>query len=255
MLIIGVDWSTRLLTFLTGHDKSYTATIRFGVSTITDDADGEALIHTDTSLLTDADIAAAVPRLSGDILQTPSTVSAIRVGGERAYTRVRAGEHVVLEPRPVTVTRFDVGPLHRGVDTQAVAWCEAEAIVDVSSGTYVRALARDLGDLVGVGAHLRSLRRTRSGPFTVADSVPLSLLESMGGLGGRLVPPGAAVRRFLPILQVDDDAAERIRHGQRIEAGETTEPVVAIVDPRGGLVAVADASEPRLRLLAVVPTA
>ena len=171
LLILGIGPSTRLLTHMVGLDKTYTATIALGAATTTDDAEGEVTETTDASHVTAVDLAAPMAALTGDIAQRPSSVSAIKVDGERAYARVRAGEQVELEARPVTVARFEALAFRGG----PVA--EVDVVVDCSSGTYIRALARDLGAALGVGGHLIALRRTRIGPFVVdgapgADALP-----------------------------------------------------------------------------------
>lgn len=255
VLVLGVEWSTRLLTFLLGHDKSYDATIRFGRTTVTDDAEGETLDVSDTAGLTDGAIAAALPRLTGSIDQVPAAVSAVKVAGQRAYARVRAGEDVQLAPRAVTVSTFEVGPLRSGGMPGGPAWCEVDAHLDVSAGTYIRALARDLGEAVGTGAHLTALRRTRSGPFTLSDATPLAVLESAGDLAGRLLPAGDAAARFLPSIVVAAAEAAQVRHGQRLPGRGTGQGVVAVRDTAGDLIAVADDTGDTLRYLAVTPAA
>ena len=160
LLLVGVNKATRLLTFLVGADKSYTATIRLGVATVTDDAEGETLAVADAGAardLSEERIAAAIAALTGAIEQIPSAVSAIKVNGVRSYARVRDGEEVALAARPVRVDRFDVLARRDG------PYVDLDVAVDVSSGTYVRALARDLGAALGVGGHLTALRRTRVG--------------------------------------------------------------------------------------------
>lgn len=161
VLVCGVERGTRLLGHLALDTKAYVATIRLGATTVTDDAQGDVVATADPSDVTDAAIAVGVAALTGTIEQVPSTVSAIRVDGRRAYERVRAGEQVVLAARPVTVSRFTV-LARRGPDL--------DVEVDCSSGTYVRALARDLGAGLRVGAHLTALRRTRVGPFVLAHA-------------------------------------------------------------------------------------
>ncbi|WP_068402637.1 tRNA pseudouridine(55) synthase TruB, partial [Kribbia dieselivorans] len=185
VLILGVGRATKLLTFLVGADKAYTATVRLGQATITDDAEGEVIGAPERSAagLSRDEIVAAARPLTGDIDQVPSAVSAIKIDGKRAYHRVRSGEDVDLPARPVTVARFDVGEL-RPVelpDGQRVLDCDIE--VEVSSGTYVRALARDLGAALGVGGHLTALRRTRVGGFRIADCTDLDDLITAGEAG------------------------------------------------------------------------
>lgn len=170
LMILGVERGTRLLGHLTGMDKTYEATIRLGIATNTDDAEGEPLSSPGAHLAAvGPHIAAGVAALTGPIQQVPSSVSAIKVKGQRAYALVRRGEEVSLAARPVTVSRFDV------LDVRAGAWAnrpviDLDVIVECTSGTYVRALARDLGASLGVGGHLTRLRRTRIGPFTLAHA-------------------------------------------------------------------------------------
>ena len=179
VLVLGLGPGTRLLTYLVGTDKTYRATIRLGQATVTDDAEGEVVGGADASGLTAADISSEVARLTGPIQQRPSSVSAIKVDGRRSYARVRAGEEVELAARPVTVHRFDVLD-HRAGCRGGRAVLDLDVEVDVSSGTYVRALARDLGAALGVGGHLTALRRTRVGPFD------LSTRPHPGAARGRL---------------------------------------------------------------------
>ncbi|WP_268921164.1 tRNA pseudouridine(55) synthase TruB [Mycobacterium interjectum] len=160
VLVIGVDRATKILGLLTAAPKSYAATIRLGQTTSTEDAEGEVLQCVPAGQLTDAAIAAAVDGLRGDIEQVPSAVSAIKVDGRRAYRLVREGHAVELAARPVRIDRFEVLAVRR--DGEVI---NLDVEVDCSSGTYVRALARDLGAALGVGGHLTSLRRTRVGRF------------------------------------------------------------------------------------------
>ena len=179
VLVLGIGRATRLLTFLVGCDKDYTATIPLGQSTITDDAEGEVTASTAADGVTTEQLQAAVGRLTGDIQQVPSSVSAIKVKGERSYARVRAGEDVELPPRPVTVSRFHVLRTRAG-DVDGIPVLDVDVEVTVSSGTYVRALARDLGDTLGVGGHLTAKGCTRVGAFTLDRAHDL---ESLGAVG------------------------------------------------------------------------
>jgi tRNA pseudouridine55 synthase len=169
VLVLGIGRATRLLTFLVGCDKDYTATIRLGQATITDDAEGEVTAIAPADGVTPERLATAVADLTGELQQVPSSVSAIKVNGERSYHRVRAGEEVDLPARPVTVSRFDVLATRAG-DVDGIPVLDVDVEVTVSSGTYVRALARDLGAALGVGGHLTALRRTRVGAFTLPEA-------------------------------------------------------------------------------------
>lgn len=173
VLVIGVERATKVLGLLTATSKSYAATIRLGQTTSTEDAEGELLQSVSAAGVTDDGVAAAVGALRGDINQVPSAVSAIKVGGRRAYQLARAGEAVELAARPVRIDRFAVKATRRTADL-----VDLDVEVDCSSGTYIRALARDLGDALGVGGHLTSLRRTRVGRFDLSHAVPLDELAS-----------------------------------------------------------------------------
>lgn len=243
VLVLGVGRATRLLTYVTGADKDYTATVRLGVRTSTEDAEGETLTVTDASGVAVADVAAAAAALRGDLLQVPSAVSAIKVDGQRAYARVRNGEQVELAARPVTVARFDVlGAVPAaavGADGTQVAVLDVEVAVTCSSGTYVRALARDLGDALGVGAHLTVLRRTRVGGYgldvartvealdATPDDVPLDVL-----------PMADAARAAFPVRALTEPEARALSYGQGVPVGDAPDGPVAAIAPDGTLVAV-----------------
>ncbi|HET7397139.1 MAG TPA: tRNA pseudouridine(55) synthase TruB [Intrasporangium sp.] len=254
VLVLGVDKGTKLLTFLVGSDKAYAATIRLGQATVTDDAEGEAtdtLGVSDTAALR-ARLPTAVGRLTGDIEQVPSSVSAIKVEGVRSYTRVRRGDDVDLPARPVRVGRFDVRAVRPATvaldDARQVGVLDVDVEVEVSSGTYVRALARDLGAALGVGGHLTALRRTRVGRFGLDDAVALGVLEAQAAEGGiPLLPLALAARAFLPVHDVTAEEAWRLSHGGRVPSAEVRAPAVAAIDPAGGLVAVLDESGPTAR--------
>lgn len=256
VLVLGVNQGTKLLTFLVGSDKTYTATVRLGQTTITDDAEGEVTATHDASGVTDEAIDAAVRDLTGDIQQVPSAVSAIKIKGVRSYARVRSGEQVELPARPVTVHRFDVGDRRRtSVAGQAVVDLDVE--VEVSSGTYVRALARDLGAALGVGGHLTALRRTRVGGFGLDRAVPLTELEALVEADEPLplVPLAEAAAAHLPVREVDADEADHLRHGRRLRSRTDGAARVAAVGPGGDLVAVIDESGPTVRTHVVLPAA
>ncbi|MFD9895312.1 tRNA pseudouridine(55) synthase TruB [Amycolatopsis sp. NPDC059027] len=213
VLVLGIERATKLLGHLALDRKTYLATLSLGRSTTTDDAEGEILADADPAALakiTDEDIAAGIAKLTGDIQQVPSAVSAVKIDGKRAYARVRAGEEVVLPPRPVSVYRFDLLATRREEDR-----IELDAVVECSSGTYVRALARDLGAGLGAGGHLQALRRTTVGPFTLAKARTLDQLEDKPELSLDL---DAAVAAAFPRRDLDAATARAIRHGQRIPA-------------------------------------
>ena len=244
VLVLGVGRATKLLTFLVGCDKGYAATVRLGESTVTDDAEGDVVASADASDVSRAALDAAVAGLTGAIQQVPSSVSAIKIDGQRSYARVRSGEDVELAARPVTVSRFavlDVRTAGTGLDV--------DIEVEVSSGTYVRALARDLGSALGVGGHLTALRRTRVGRYAIADAVPLESLEPGGPVP--LVSMGDAARAQFALHELTAEEATAVGHGQRIPIASEGEPVVAALGPDGSLVAMLDESGPEARPIVV----
>jgi tRNA pseudouridine55 synthase len=210
VLVIGVERSTKLLNHLVLTDKTYRATIRLGAATTTDDAEGDITTVADASGLSLEQIVAVIERLSGAIMQKPSSVSAIKVDGQRAYARVRAGEDVDLDARPVSIDRFSL----EGEPRRADGFCDLDVIIDCSSGTYVRALARDLGAELGVGGHLTALRRTRVGPFELGDALTL---EALAELEDPIVLPlPAAIAVAMPIRQLTEDEAAELSFGRTI---------------------------------------
>lgn len=222
VLVLGVNSSTRLLTYLVGEDKTYEATIRLGSTTVTDDAEGDVLTVADSAAIaavTDDAIARGIADLTGDIEQRPSAVSAIKVDGKRAYDRVRAGEDVVLAARAVRVDRFDVVDTRRTPD-----FIDVNVVVDCTSGTYIRALARDLGSALGVGGHLTALRRTRVGAFTLDQSVTPDDISESG-----VVPAAEVAGSLFPSWELTADQELNIRHGKRIPADLPDTPLVAAV--------------------------
>jgi tRNA pseudouridine55 synthase len=206
VLVCGVERGTKLLGHLALDTKAYTATLRLGAATTTDDAEGESLGGADPSGVPDDAVAVAMAALTGAIQQVPSAVSAIKVDGRRAYARVRAGEQVVLPARPVTVSAFTL-LARRGPDLDVAVEC--------SSGTYVRALARDLGAALGVGGHLTALRRTRVGPFTLGHARTLDELTAAPALSLTL---DAAVAVAFPRRDVDPAMATDLTHGRPLPA-------------------------------------
>jgi tRNA pseudouridine55 synthase len=225
VLVVGVERATRLLGHLSGGDKRYVATIRLGESRDTDDAQGEVLTAADASGVDEAAVHAGITRLTGEIRQVPTRISAIKVDGERAYALARAGQEVELAARPVTVSAFDLLAVRR-VGT----FLDLDVDVTCSSGTYVRALARDLGAGLGVGGHLTALRRTRVGPFGIDAAHTLeALAETL-----ELVPLREAAGVLFPRRDLDADAARIVGHGGWIPAlaDGGTGPAAAF-DPQG----------------------
>jgi tRNA pseudouridine55 synthase len=238
LLILGVEAATRLLTFIVGLDKTYEATIRLGAITDTDDADGTIEKTTDAGATDPAAIAAAIAALTGEISQVPSRVSAIKVSGRRAYDLVRAGEEVELTARTVTVSRFDVLRERRpAIGGAAGRFVDLDVVVDCTSGTYIRALARDLGAALGVGGHLTALRRTRIGPFGVESAVAADGID-----GAALRAPAEVATAVLGAFAVSDDEGRDLRHGKRLPGAARRLPSApaAAVDPAGVLVGVVE---------------
>ena len=216
VLVIAAGRATRLLTYYSARDKDYAATIRLGVSTVTDDAEGQVLTTTPTFAVTYGAIVHAVEGLCGEIVQVPSAVSAIKVDGKRAYARVRGGEQVELAGRPVTVSRFEVLAMRREGDA-----LDVDVEVTVSSGTYVRALARDLGAALGVGGHLTALRRTRVGGLGLDVATTLEQVEERAQAGPvPLVSLTDAAVAVLPSVAVTADQARALGYGQRVPTAE-----------------------------------
>ncbi|BBX97424.1 tRNA pseudouridine synthase B [Mycobacterium lacus] len=206
VLVIGIDRATKILGLLTGASKSYAATVRLGQRTSTEDAEGELLQSVSAEHLTAEAIVAAMARLRGDISQVPSAVSAIKVGGRRAYRLAREGQPVDLEARPVRIDRFELlatRPHDRLVDL--------DVEVDCSSGTYIRALARDLGDALGVGGHVTSLRRTRVGHFTLDQAWSLDDLAKRPRLSLSL---DEACLLMFPRRDLTAEEAQAAGHGR-----------------------------------------
>ncbi|MDQ2749539.1 MAG: tRNA pseudouridine(55) synthase TruB [Actinomycetota bacterium] len=211
VLVLGVDKATRLLHHLVLADKAYTATIRLGRATVTDDAEGELTSSASAAGVAEAAVRAAMLPLTGDIDQAPSSVSAIKVDGQRAYKRVRDGEAFELPARPVTVSRF----VAAGFARPSADLLDVDVEVECSSGTYVRALARDLGRALGTGGHLTALRRTRVGPFTIAQAQTLDALAQLDD--PVTLPLADAVRTAMPVRQIDEDEARALSYGKSLQ--------------------------------------
>lgn len=256
VLVLGIGRGTKLLTFLVGADKAYTATIRLGRATITDDAEGEVTATGAVAGIDRAMLDAAVTRLTGDIEQVPSAVSAIKIKGERSYARVRAGEEVDLPARPVTVSRFEVLDVRAATDEGPegpLDVLDVDVEVEVSSGTYVRALARDLGDDLGSHGHLTALRRTRVGGLTLEHAHSLEELGALRHADGDdalmpMTPLADAARAALTAREISAAEARSLGFGQRIPSAEPgrVEPVAAFA-PDGALIAVLDESRSAAR--------
>lgn len=242
VLVVGVEKATRLLGHLTTHEKRYLASIRLGATTSTDDAEGALLASNDTSSVSDEALLAAVATQLGEIDQVPPAVSAIKVAGVRSYTRARAGEDVVLAPRRVVVGAVDVLAVRR-----AAPFIDVDVDVRCAAGTYVRAIARDIGAALGVGGHLTALRRTASGPYSIDAAVPLDALEPARDFLPISVAAAAAFQR----LDVDEAGARAVSHGQPLPATGLV-GVVSVFGPDGALLALVEDRDGRAAYLAVL---
>ncbi len=239
VLVVGVERATKILGFVSGTSKSYDATIRLGQSTSTDDAEGEPLQSVSCHGVTDSAVTAAVSALRGDIEQIPSTVSAVKIGGKRAYQLAREGNAVELKPRRVRVDRFDVLAIRREPDG-ADGFIDLDVAVDCSSGTYIRALARDVGAALGVGGHLTVLRRTRVGGFGLEQARSLEELAERPALSYTL---DEACLLAFPRRDITAEQADDASHGRPLSAAgiggvyaatDTDGRVIALLEDRGG---------------------
>lgn len=246
VLVLGIERATKLLGLLTATEKSYTATVRLGRTTSTDDAEGEVLQTFSAAHLTDADIEAAIATQRGDIDQVPSAVSAIKVGGERAYKLAREGKAVELTPRPVRIARFDVVGVRRGVGPEGFVDVDVE--VDCSSGTYIRALARDVGAALAVGGHLTALRRTRVGRYGLDEARTLEMLERAPELSYSL---DEACLVGFPRRDLTDDEVLSVSHGRALRAAGIP-GVYAATAPDGRVIALLADEGPGTRSVTVL---
>lgn len=241
VLVLGVDRATRLLGHLMLTEKAYDATVRLGVATTTDDAEGEVTASVDAAHLDEATVRAAAAEFVGDLEQVPTAVSAIKVDGKRAYQRVRDGEDVELKARPVTVHELTVLG-QRAVPGGAV---DVDLRVRCSSGTYVRAIARDLGARLGVGGHLTALRRTAVGSFG------LDAARTLDQLAGafEILPIAEAARASFPARDLDDAQAAAVRVGRALDLD--LDGLTALFAPDGGFLALYEPREGVARAVAV----
>ncbi|WP_430783866.1 tRNA pseudouridine(55) synthase TruB [Actinoplanes sp. G11-F43] len=242
VLIIGVNRATRLLTYVIGSEKSYLGTIRLGETTVTDDAEGDVTATVPAGAVTDEAIRAGLAAQTGEIDQVPSAVSAIKIKGERAYKRVRDGETVEIPARRITVHRLDVLDIRRPEGRDVI---DVDVDVTCSSGTYIRAIARDLGATLGVGGHLTALRRTAVGEMALDAAATLAELEERAPdvIG---LPLSEAARRAFPHRTASEDETRILRHGGPLGSVGIEGPY-AVFDPAGEVLAIVSEREGRAR--------
>lgn len=243
VLVVGIERATKILGLLTATDKSYAATIRLGQTTSTEDAEGEVLQSVSASVVTDDQINQAVAALRGEISQVPSAVSAVKVGGKRAYKLVREGQTVELAARNVRIERFDVLAVRRHDD-----FVDVDVEVDCSSGTYIRALARDVGAALAVGGHLTALRRTRVGRFGLDQARTLDELAEQPRLSYSL---DEACLQSFPRRDLSDAETEDTRHGRPL-ATAGIDGVYAATAPDGHVIALLHDARERTKSVVVL---
>ncbi|WP_287861747.1 tRNA pseudouridine(55) synthase TruB [Corynebacterium sp.] len=237
LLVVGVERGTKFLAHVVAHDKRYEATVRLGAATHTDDAQGEVLstaVPADLEALTEERIRAAFNAQRGDIMQRPTSVSSIKIDGKRAHELVREGQEVVLPERPVTIFSLEVLDVVFGVD--ATSCIDVRISVHCSSGTYIRAIARDVGEALGVGGHLTQLRRTSVGPFDISEARTLEQLEKAPQLSLNL---DEAMVRCFDVREVSES------EGVDLSLGKWLQPVGrkgvhAAVTPSGRAIALVE---------------
>ncbi|MEU0490469.1 tRNA pseudouridine(55) synthase TruB [Nocardiopsis sp. NPDC006139] len=246
VLVLGIEKGTKLLGHLTLTEKAYDATLRLGLTTNTDDAEGEPGERVDASGVADEAVHEAVRALTGEIMQVPPQVSAIKVDGVRAYKSARKGQEVELKARPVTVSAFEVTGIRR-VSDEAGTFVDVDASVVCSSGTYIRSLARDAGAALGVGGHLTALRRTRVGPYDLAQARTLDQLAEEF----TQVPLAEAVAAAFPSRALTEEETRRVRHGNRIDPTDQGRGPIGLFAPDGRVIALAENRRDHMKPLVV----
>ncbi|WP_267246095.1 tRNA pseudouridine(55) synthase TruB [Streptomyces sp. PR69] len=247
VLVLGVERATKLLGHLALTEKEYLGTIRLGQNTVTDDAEGEITSSSDASGITREAIDAGVAALTGDIMQVPSKVSAIKIDGKRSYARVRGGEDFDIPARPVTVSSFRVYDVREAVAEDSTPVVDLVVSVVCSSGTYIRALARDLGAGLGVGGHLTALRRTRVGPYGLDAAKTLDQLQEEL----TVMPIAEAADRAFPRWNVSEKHARLLLNGVRIDMPPHPASPVAAFAPDGRFLALVEEHKGKAKSLAV----
>ncbi|MET9427663.1 MULTISPECIES: tRNA pseudouridine(55) synthase TruB [unclassified Streptomyces] len=247
VLVLGVQKATKLLGHLALTEKEYLGTIRLGQNTITDDAEGEITSSTDASAVVREAVDAEVAKLTGDIMQVPSKVSAIKIDGKRSYARVRGGEEFDIPARPVTVSSFQVYDMREAVAEDGTPVVDLVVSVVCSSGTYIRALARDLGAGLGVGGHLTALRRTRVGPYKLDAARTLDQLQEEL----TVMPIAEAAAAAFARWDVDERRAKLLLNGVRIDMPAFDRAPVAVFGPGGRFLALVEEKGGKAKSLAV----
>ncbi|MFG2192556.1 tRNA pseudouridine(55) synthase TruB [Streptomyces sp. NPDC048639] len=248
VLVLGVEKATRLLGHLALTEKEYAATIRLGQSSVTDDAEGEITESAGAAGLAREAVDAGIAPLTGDIQQVPSKVSAIKIDGKRSYKRVLEGEDFELAARPVTVSSFVVHDVREAVAEDGTPVVDVDVTVVCSSGTYIRALARDLGAALGTGGHLTALRRTRVGPYGLDTARTLDQLQEEL----TVMPIAQAAAAAFPRWDVDAQQARLLSNGVRLDApGLATGGPIAVFDPDGRFLALVEEYQGKAKSLAV----
>ncbi|MET8577523.1 tRNA pseudouridine(55) synthase TruB [Streptomyces sp. NPDC005012] len=249
VLVLGVERATKLLGHLALTEKEYLGTVRLGQTTVTDDAEGEITASADTTGITREAIAEGVAELTGRIMQVPSKVSAIKINGVRSYKRAREGEEFDIPARPVTVSSFQVHDVRGATAEDGTAVTDLVVSVVCSSGTYIRALARDLGARLGVGGHLTALRRTRVGPYRIDAARTLDQLQQEL----TVMPVAEAAAAAFPRWDVDARRARLLLNGVRLEMPDeyADRGPVAVFGPDGVLLALVEALKGKAKSLAV----
>jgi tRNA pseudouridine55 synthase len=249
VLVLGVEKATKLLGHLALTEKEYLGTVRLGQNTVTDDAEGEITSSVDASKVTREAVDAAIAKLTGDIMQVPSRVSAIKINGVRSYKRAREGEEFDIPARPVTVSSFTVYDVRDAVAEDGTPVLDLVVSVVCSSGTYIRALARDLGADLGVGGHLTALRRTRVGPYKLDAAKTLDQLQRELAV----MPIAEAAAAAFPRWDVDARRAKLLTNGVRLDMPQeyADAGAVAVFGPEGRFLALVEEHRGKAKSLAV----
>lgn len=224
VLVLGINKATRLLTFCVGDDKTYKATIRLGEATDTEDATGEIIQKTSTRELSQEAIQSAISKLTGEIEQIPSSYSAIKIKGKKAYELAREGKEVQLSARTVTIKKFEIQKTTKNKNT-----IDLDVVIDCTSGTYIRSLARDLGKALQVGGHLIALRRTRSGKFSEKDFTDLT--------NPQIISLARVAKQLFSTIEITESEANDLTHGRKIFKTTKSPELQAAIDPKGEVIA------------------